>query len=312
MITFGSAVSSRAITTFCWLPPDSDAGARLRARRRARRSPSAAAAPARRASRGERKPRARVRPQLVVAQREVLGEVELEHEPRRWRSSAMGLTPAAASSRGPACVTSCPATVIVPGVGERRPMIASISSLWPLASTPASPTISPARTSKRHVVDRRQPAVVARGDVLEREQRLARRVVGLLDAQQHVAADHQRRQRALGRALGGDGVDLLAAAQDRHAVGDVQHLVELVRDEDDRRARPPSACAGRRTGPAPPARSAPRSARRARAPSRRGTARAGSPRAAGCRRRCPRPSRPGRRRARTAPRARAPRAAAAL
>ena len=37
--------------------------------------------------------------------------------------------------------------MIVPSSGLRRPMIVSISSLWPLASMPARPTISPARTS---------------------------------------------------------------------------------------------------------------------------------------------------------------------
>ena len=115
-------------------------------------------------------------------------------------------------------------------------MIASISSLWPLASMPARPTISPARTSKRDVAHGGQAAVVAGREAAHLEQRLARRVLGLLDAQQHVAADHQPRQRALGGALGRHGVDLLAAPQHRHAVGDVEHLVELVRDEDDRRA----------------------------------------------------------------------------
>jgi hypothetical protein len=38
-------------------------------------------------------------------------------------------------------------TVIRPAFERRRPVIASMSSDWPLPSTPAIPTISPARTS---------------------------------------------------------------------------------------------------------------------------------------------------------------------
>ena len=80
-----------------------------------------------------------------------------------------------------------------------------------------------------------QAAVVDHVQVSHLEHRLARRVLGLVDPQQHVATDHQRGQAALGGALGRHRVDPLAAPQDGHAVGDVEHLVELVRDEDDRR-----------------------------------------------------------------------------
>ena len=114
--------------------------------------------------------------------------------------------------------------------------MASISSLCPLASTPASPTISPARTWRSRPRSGGQAAVVDHVQIAHLQHRLAGRVLGLVDLQQHVAADHQRGQRALGRALGRHRVDLLAAPQDGHAVGDVEHLVELVRDEDDRRA----------------------------------------------------------------------------
>ena len=145
-------------------------------------------------------------------------------------------TPASIVSRGPRPVTSRPSTAPDRVGAAAGPVIASISSLWPLASTPARPTISPARTSKDDAAHRGQAAVVGDVQVAHLEHRLARRVLGLLDPQQHVAADHQARQAALGGALGRHRVDLLAAPQHRHAVGDVEHLVELVRDEHDRRA----------------------------------------------------------------------------
>ena len=63
--------------------------------------------------------------------------------------------------------------------------------------------------------------------------RLRRR---LLDAQQHLAADHRAGERLLGRALARHRLDLLAAPQDGDPVGDLEHLVQLVADEDDRLA----------------------------------------------------------------------------
>ena len=58
----------------------------------------------------------------------------------------------------------------------------------------------------------------------------------LVDAQEHLAPDHHPREPLLGRAGGRDGVDDDAAAERRDPVGDLQHLVQLVRDEDDRLA----------------------------------------------------------------------------
>ncbi len=58
----------------------------------------------------------------------------------------------------------------------------------------------------------------------------------LVHAQQHLAADHHAREPFLGRAFARDRVDLLPAAQDGDPVGDVEHLVQLVRDEDHRHA----------------------------------------------------------------------------
>ena len=145
-------------------------------------------------------------------------------------------TPASIISRGPRPVTSRPSMMIWPLSDVPQPG----DGLDQLALAVGVDAGEADDLARAHLeVDAAhggQPAVVDHVQVAHLEHRLARRVLGLLDPQQHVAADHQRGQAALGRALGRHRVDLLAAPQDRHAVGDVEHLVELVRDEDDRRA----------------------------------------------------------------------------
>ena len=99
---------------------------------------------------------------------------------------------------------------------------------------PRCPTISPARTSNetpRTFSISRSSSTCRSSDL---EERLARVRRALLDPEHDLAADHQLRQARLGRALARDGVDLLAAAEDADPVGDLEHLVQLVRDEDDR------------------------------------------------------------------------------
>ena len=54
-----------------------------------------------------------------------------------------------------------------------------------------------------------------------------------VDVQAHGVADHHVGQRLLVGVLGGDVADVLALAQDRHAVGYVEHLVQLVGDDDE-------------------------------------------------------------------------------
>ena len=56
----------------------------------------------------------------------------------------------------------------------------------------------------------------------------------LLDAQQDLAAHHHAREPGFGRALAGNRLDLPSPSQDCDPVCDLQHLLELVRDEDDR------------------------------------------------------------------------------
>ena len=56
--------------------------------------------------------------------------------------------------------------------------------------------------------------------------------LGTVDVQRHAAAHHHVRQGLLVGVLGLHIADVLALAEHRHAVGHVQHLVELVGDDD--------------------------------------------------------------------------------
>ena len=173
---------------------------------------------------------------------------------------------------GSRAVTSTPLRSMRPTCGTRMPAIASTSSVWPLPSTPAMPTISPARTASERPRTASRPRSSRTHRSLHREHRLAGVRRRPRDVEQHLAADHQLGEAALARALAVDRRDLLAAPQHRDAVGDLEHLVQLVRDQDDRRAAARRARAARRTARRPPAGSAPRSARRGSARARRGRA----------------------------------------
>ncbi len=73
-------------------------------------------------------------------------------------------------------------------------------------------------------------------DVIELEHDVARCRGRLVDAQKHLAADHHPCEPLLGRPGARHGVDHLAAPQHGDPVGDLEHLVQLVADEDDRHA----------------------------------------------------------------------------
>ena len=143
-------------------------------------------------------------------------------------------TPASRAWRGVQLVMSLPRRRTWPEATGRSPLIASISSLCPLPSMPATATISPAQTCSETPSTAGSPRSSIDVDVLELQQRLAGRARLLLDAQHDVAADHHPRQRRLVGAGGLDRADRLAAPQHGDAVGDLEHLVQLVRDEDDR------------------------------------------------------------------------------
>ena len=95
--------------------------------------------------------------------------------PWRWRSSGMCPTPASDGlARATRAVTSTPCRSIAPPCGTRMPASAWISSLWPLPSTPAMPTISPARTSSERPRTASSPRSSRTQQVAHGEHRLAR------------------------------------------------------------------------------------------------------------------------------------------
>ena len=137
--------------------------------------------------------------------------------PRCCRSSGMWPTPASKCSVRRVRVTSSPAISTRPARRRlRSPVSASISSVWPLPSTPAiaddlaarAPSNETPRTFSR-------PRSSSDVQVLDLEQRLARLGRRLLDAQQHLATDHQPRELLLGRACGRQRLDQLARAAGR-------------------------------------------------------------------------------------------------
>ena len=76
-------------------------------------------------------------------------------------------TPASVAVRTPWPAMSLPSTTTAPAPGVRSPVIASTSSCWPLPSTPASATISPARTDSDSPSTAARLAVVADVEVLD-------------------------------------------------------------------------------------------------------------------------------------------------
>ena len=86
---------------------------------------------------------------------------------------------------------------------------------------------------ERDVANGRQPALVEDIEVLHLEQGLPGLGRLLVHLEEDLPPDHQLGQLLLGRAFTRKRLDHLAAAENRHPVGDVEHLVQLVADEDD-------------------------------------------------------------------------------
>jgi hypothetical protein len=123
---------------------------------------------------------------------------------------------------------------MLPDAEWRSPVRASISSVWPFPSTPAMPTISPARTSNE------TPRTASR----PRSSRTTTSSIwssgspgwaGFFSTpQQHLAPDHRACEPSLGRAFARNRLDELPAPEHADPIRDLQHLVQLVADEDDR------------------------------------------------------------------------------
>ena len=230
--TRGLQAISRAMTHFCWLPPDSDVASDVGPPPRTSYSLMRSLA------------RSRMRPRRSSPCRDISGvlysrsarfsaRVKFRTRPRRWRSSAMCDTPWRTIPRAPAFVSSLPSTMIAPESTARSPVIASTSSDWPLPSTPARATISPAWTV-------RVAPLTAGRSRSSRTCRSRTSSTGSLGCAGGLSTRSSTSRPTMSRAsdssvgaLGRHGVDALAAPQHGDAVGDLEHLVELVRDEDD-------------------------------------------------------------------------------
>ena len=110
-------------------------------------------------------------------------------------------------------------------------MIASASSRWPLPSTPAMPTISPARTSRStpfELAAARSPSTCRTGSPIS--------TLGFSSRNRTGRPTIISASLALVVPAGSASPDHAAPPQHRDAVGDVEDLVELVADEHDRLA----------------------------------------------------------------------------
>jgi len=148
----------------------------------------------------------------------------------------MWATPASPAARTPRPAISTPSTSIRPLVGARIPVIACTSSAWPFAVDAGEGDDLAGAHRKRRAADRLETAVVEHAQILDGQDRALWRVGLLLYPEDHVAPDHHTGERLLGGAGARNCAHRLAAAQHGDAVGDLEHLAELVRDEDDRRA----------------------------------------------------------------------------
>ena len=110
----GRCSTSRAITTFCWFPPESDLAASRRARRRARRTPSAAARRARSRRLGSSQPNREFGGRSKSWSAMFSARVNSRTSPRRWRSSGMCPTPASRIAVRAGVVRSLPAIEKLP------------------------------------------------------------------------------------------------------------------------------------------------------------------------------------------------------
>ena len=220
--TFSGRDSSRATTTFCWLPPDSDEHRRARwtgcGCRTPRPAPSAFSSiasgrSARPVENGVvavagRGPGSRRR--VNDADEAVVGAVLGDVADARRR----------ATRAGPCREMSLPSSEIRRRRAGSAPSSALMSSVWPLPWTPAMPRTSPARTSNETSLTTVCPRSSIDGEALDLEHRRRRPAAASLSTTQlDRAADHHLGELGLGRARR-RGADHLAAADHGDPVPD--------------------------------------------------------------------------------------------
>ena len=125
----------------------------------------------------------------------------------------------------------------IPACAGRTPAIVSASSRWPLPATPATATISPARTSARHPSrPRRRGRPAPRGPRPRAPRAPASRpFAGRCAVSTSWPIMSDASDCAVAPAVGTVAI-ALPGSQHGDPVGDRHHLVQLVRDEDDRPA----------------------------------------------------------------------------
>ena len=215
--------------SFCWFPPDSASGARLEAARRGHAGQRAAdplglAAAADEAEPGE---------PADAGQADVFADRSAEHE--------AVVLPRLRDQGDPR--VECRAWV----AGERRRTRADLRGADGHRTEDRPGHLRTARTDKPCEPDdlagpdlERDAVDPGCGEVpdAQRDGRIGgRRLLRRVRARDR-AAEHRRDERVLRFVRGRAGSDDLAVAQDRHGVGELEHLAEEMRDEDDR----PSAC----------------------------------------------------------------------
>ena len=177
---------------------------------------------------------ARVRRLVVLGEDEVVLEREAEHQPEAVAVAGherhARLLQVARPDAGD--VLAVERDACRPSACAARSR-ASTSSSWPLPATPAMPRISPARTSKLTPRTVSWPRSSLARRSVDLEHRPGRVRLASVDDELDLAADHQLGQVLLVR-LGWDRASRRPAApDDRDPVGDLEHLVQLVADEDD-------------------------------------------------------------------------------
>ena len=88
-------------------------------------------------------------------------------------------------------------------------------------------------SGEAHVAEALDPQAVVDGQALHRQPQLHVHRLGAVDVQGDAVAHHHVCQGLLVGVPGHDVADVLSLAQHRHPVGDLQHLVELVGDDDE-------------------------------------------------------------------------------
>jgi hypothetical protein len=169
-----------------------------------------------------------------IAEDQVLGQVEFEHETALvtvlWdvRDARRDRVPRRAARDVLA------QKLDGPGLGLAQADDGLDGLALTVAADAGDPEDLPPAHDEVHALDRGQPTVVGDPQVDDINPRLARLRRPLLDAEHDVASDHHACERHLVGLGWARLAHDLAVAHDDHAVGDRQHLLELVRDEYDR------------------------------------------------------------------------------